>query len=214
LVDVSESREWKTQSQPSQARLSPQRSEDERETEALVGRMAAGDEHAMARLYDDTSRTIYGLALRIVREPAAAEDVTMEVYLQVWRLAANFDPQRGTVLSWMANMARSRALDSLRRRKASRDDLKERVDEVHNLSDFRIGPEMSMLEDERSRIVRKAMLQLSPDHREAIELAYFSGLTHTEAAIKSGLPLGTVKTRIRSGMSHLRKLLTCFEEVL
>jgi RNA polymerase sigma-70 factor (ECF subfamily) len=114
----------------------------------------------------------------------------------------------------MANMARSRALDSLRRRKASRDDLKERVDEVHNLSDFRIGPEMSMLEDERSRIVRKAMLQLSPDHREAIELAYFSGLTHTEAAIQSGLPLGTVKTRIRSGMSHLRKLLSCFEEVL
>jgi RNA polymerase sigma-70 factor (ECF subfamily) len=140
-------------------------------------------------------------------DSASSEDVTMEVYLQVWRTARNYDPQRGTVLSWLVTSLRSRAIDCLRSRKARRADVEENVDEVANLSDSRPSPEVASVEDARSRVVRRAIAQLSPDQREAIELAYFSGLSHTEVAVHAGLPLGTVKTRIRLGMLHLRELL-------
>jgi RNA polymerase sigma-70 factor (ECF subfamily) len=182
--------------------------------ETLVSKLAAGDEDALASLYDSTNRIVYGLALRILGEPSSAEDVTMEVYMQVWRTAGSYDPLRGTVLSWLATLARSRALDSLRSRKARRADLEENVDDVVNLRDSRPSPELASVKDGWSRIVQKAMAQLSPDQREAIELAYFSGLTHAEAAIQTGLPLGTVKTRIRLGMLHLRQLLGPYAEEL
>jgi RNA polymerase sigma-70 factor, ECF subfamily len=190
------------------------RSDNERESRALVARLAGGDEHALARLYDNTSRIVYGLALRILGDPSSAEDVTMDVYLQVWRTAGSYDPERGTVLSWLVTLVRSRAIDCLRSRKARRADLEENVDNVANLSDSRPGPEMASVEIGRSRIVRNAMAQLSPDQREAIELAYFSGLSHTEVAARTDLPLGTVKTRIRLGMLHLRELLEPFAEGL
>ena len=183
------------------------RSDNERELKALVARVAGGDEHALARLYDSTNRIVYGLALRMLGDSASSEDVTMEVYLQVWRTARNYDPQRGTVLSWLVTSLRSRAIDCLRSRKARRADVEENVDEVANLSDSRPSPEVASVEDARSRVVRRAIAQLSPDQREAIELAYFSGLSHTEVAVHAGLPLGTVKTRIRLGMLHLRELL-------
>ncbi len=190
------------------------RSDRERELKALVARMAVGDEHALAHFYDGTNRTVYGLALRILGDPSSSEDVTMEVYLQVWRTAGNYDPQRGTVLSWLVTLLRSRAIDCLRSRKARRAELEENVDEVVNLRDSRPGPELASVADARSRIVQKAMAQLSPDQREAIELAYFSGLSHAEVAVQADLPLGTVKTRIRLGMLHLRKLLEPYAEAL
>jgi RNA polymerase sigma-70 factor, ECF subfamily len=214
VADVSENREWNLQPRSVGTVRRSKGPDDERNSEALVARMAWGDEHALACLYDITNRIVYGLALRILGEPSSAEDVTMEVYLQVWRTAASYDPERGTVLSWLATLARSRAIDSLRSRKARRTELEENVDEVANLYDSRPGPELASVESGRSRIVQKAMAQLSPDHREAIELAYFSGLTHVEAAAQMRLPLGTVKTRIRNGMLHLRKLLGPYAEVL
>jgi RNA polymerase sigma-70 factor (ECF subfamily) len=180
----------------------------------LVTRLAAGDESAFAQLYDCTNRIVYGLALRILRDPSYAEDVAMEVYLQVWRTASHYDPQRGTVTSWLVMLVRSRALDCLRRRKARRADLEENVDDVPNLRDTRPTPELASMEAGRSRIVQKAMADLTPDQREAIELAYFSGLSHSEMAERTGLPLGTVKTRIRLGMLHLRKLLGPYAEGL
>jgi RNA polymerase sigma-70 factor, ECF subfamily len=189
-------------------------SDNQREWQALVASLAGGDECALARLYDNTNRIVYGLALRILGDPSSAEDVTMEVYLQVWRTAESYEPQRGTVTSWLVTLVRSRAIDCLRARKARRADLAENVDEVANLRDSRPGPELASLEAGRSRIVQKAMADLSPDQREAIELAYFSGLTHTEIAVQTGLPLGTVKTRIRLGMLQLRKLLGPYAEGL
>jgi RNA polymerase sigma-70 factor (ECF subfamily) len=192
----------------------PGRSENEREAETLLVRLASGDEQALSDLYDGTNRIVYGLALRILGEPSAAEDVTMDVYMQVWRTAGSYEPERGTVLTWLATLVRSRAIDSLRRRKARRAELEDNVDEVVNLSDSRFCPELASLEVGRSRIVREAIDQLSPDQREAIELAYFSGLTHTEAAVQLGLPLGTVKTRIRSGMLQLRKILEAYAGAL
>jgi RNA polymerase sigma-70 factor (ECF subfamily) len=190
------------------------RPDNERELKALVARLAEGDEHALARLYDDTNRIVYGLALRILGDPSSSEDVTMEVYLQVWRTAGSYDPQRGTVFSWLVTLVRSRAIDCLRSRKSRRAAVEENVDELANLRDSRPGPELASVEVARSRIVQKALAQLSPDQRQAIELAYFSGLSHTEVAVHADLPLGTVKTRIRLGMLHLRKLLEPYAEGL
>lgn len=116
--------------------------------------------------------------------------------------------------SWLVMLVRSRALDCLRRRKARRADLEENVDDVPNLRDTRPTPELASMEAGRSRIVQKAMADLTPNQREAIELAYFSGLSHSEMAERTGLPLGTVKTRIRLGMLHLRKLLGPYAEGL
>jgi RNA polymerase sigma-70 factor (ECF subfamily) len=180
----------------------------------LVTRLAAGDQNAFAQLYDCTNRIVYGLALRILRNSSFAEDVTMEVYLQVWRTASRYNPQRGTVTSWLVTLVRSRALDYLRSRKARRADLEENVDDVPNLRDSRPTPELNSMAAGRSRIVQQALADLAPDQREAIELAYFSGLSHSEMAEQTGLPLGTVKTRIRLGMLHLRKLLGPYAEGL
>jgi RNA polymerase sigma-70 factor, ECF subfamily len=173
----------------------------------LVARLACGDENALAELYDRTNRIVYGLALRILGDPSTAEDITMEVYLQVWRKAAHYNPQRGSVMSWLVTLVRSRSIDSLRRRKARRAEFEDSVDDVPGLRDSRPGPELASVEAARSRIVRRAMADLDPDQRKAIELAYFSGLSHSEVALQTGLPLGTVKTRIRLGMLHLRRLL-------
>ena len=180
----------------------------------LVTRLAAGDECAFAQLYDRTNRIVYGLALRILGDSSSAEDITMEVYLQVWRTASRYDPQRGTVTSWLVVLVRSRALDFLRSRKARRADLEENVDDVPNLRDSRPTPELDSVAAGRSRIVQKAMADLAADQRDAIELAYFSGLSHSEIAEQTGLPLGTVKTRIRLGMIHLRRLLGPYAEGL
>jgi RNA polymerase sigma-70 factor, ECF subfamily len=190
------------------------RSDNDREWESLVARLAEGDQHGLARLYDSTKRIVYGLALRILRDSASAEDVTIEVYLQAWRTAGSYDPKRGTVSSWLVTLTRSRAIDCLRSRKARRAELEENVDEVLNLHDSRPSPELASIQAGRSSIVQKAMADLSPDQREAIELAYFSGLSHTEIAVHMNLPLGTVKTRIRNGMLRLRKLLGPYAEGL
>jgi RNA polymerase sigma-70 factor (ECF subfamily) len=109
--------------------------------------------------------------LRILSDPSSAEEVTMEVYLQLWRTAESYDPKRGSVLSWLVTLVRSRSIDCLRSRKSRRGELLESIDEVANLRDSRPDPELASLEDGRSRIVQKAMAQLPPDQREAIELA-------------------------------------------
>jgi RNA polymerase sigma-70 factor (ECF subfamily) len=191
-----------------------ERTDNDRVWEGLVKRSAHGDERALAQLYDSTNRLVYGMAMRILGDVSSAEDVTMEVYLQVWRTAESYDPRRGTVSSWLITLVRSRAIDCLRSRRAHRAELETNVDDVITLRDSRPGPELMSAQAGRSRAVRKALGDLAQDQREAIELAYFSGFSHTEIAARSGLPLGTVKTRIRLGMSHLRKVLEFYAEVL
>jgi RNA polymerase sigma-70 factor (ECF subfamily) len=180
----------------------------------LVARLAGGDENALAALYDRTNRIVYGLALRVLRDPSLAEEVTLEVYLQIWRTAVGYEPKRGSVTSWLVTLARSRSIDCLRSRKARRFEREENVDNVPGLRDSRPGPELSSMEAERSRIVNKAMADLAPDQRQAIALAYFSGLSHSEVAVETGSPLGTVKTRIRLGMLNLKKSLLSYAEAL
>ncbi len=173
--------------------------------EALVLRVARGDQRAMSELYDLTCTMVYSLANRIVGDRNLAEDVVVEVYAQAWRQASVFDPQRGSVAAWLMTLARTRAIDFVRARRRER--AVDPLESAGDVEDGRPGPETSTSEAERQRFVRSAMLELSDEQREAIELAYYGGLSHSEIADRLGQPLGTVKTRIRLGMIRMRDLL-------
>lgn len=171
----------------------------------LIRQASAGDQTALAEFYDLTSHMVFGLALRILGQREAAEDTVIEVYAQAWREAKAYDPQRGTPCSWLLNLTRSRAIDLLRSR--NRDRATDPLEAASEVQDGTPDPEEATADAERRRFVRGALGHLTADQREAIELAYFSGLSHTEIAEQLGQPLGTVKTRIRLGMMRMRELL-------
>ena len=171
----------------------------------LVHRAAAGDHAALAELSDATSHLVFGLALRIIGDRNEAEDAVVEVYAQAWRNAHTYDPSRGTPCSWLLTLTRSRAIDMLRSRRRER-----ATDPIESASDVQAdtpNPEDITADAERHRFVRCALEGLNAEQRQAIELAYFSGLSHTEIAMHLGQPLGTIKTRIRLGMMRLREVL-------
>ncbi|UTT67693.1 ECF RNA polymerase sigma factor SigK [Janibacter sp. CX7] len=164
--------------------------------------MAKGDEAAFAAVYDETAPRLHGLVLRILRNPAQSEEVTQEVFLEVWRRASHFDPQRGSAIGWLLTMAHRRAVDRVRSSQASvvRDDgWHARSREV----DFDTTAEHATARIEAAR-VRAALEGLTEVQREAVSLAYLGGYTHTEVAGLLDLPLGTAKTRIRDGLIRLR----------
>lgn len=175
-----------------------------------IHRIAAGDQQAMGRLYDESCGLVYSLALRILGDAADAEETTMDVYVQVWRNASTFDPGRGSAASWLLTLARSRAIDRIRSG-ASRKQREQGLDSLHNLASGEIRPDQATAVDQARRMVRTALEELSPEQREVIELAYFGGLSHSELAERLGQPLGTIKTRIRLGMMRLRTLLAPLE---
>ena len=181
-----------------------------RRAEALLNecikRTATGEEQALATFYDQTSHLVYGLALRILEDTADAEEVTLDVYTQVWRSARDFDPRRGNATAWLIMLTRSRAIDRLRS-SAGRKEREEPLEWVPDIPSSAECPEQASVLSQRQRWVRAALEALPPEQREAIELAFFSGLSHAELAAKLGQPLGTVKTRIRLGMMKLRELL-------
>ena len=166
------------------------------ESSTVLQRIASGEPGALAELYDRFAGLVHGLSLRILRDPADAEDVVQEVFVQVWRQAGSFDPGRGSLQAWLCMIARSRALDRLRRRSARREDPE---DEAPAPGDSPTP--------EHTLAVRKALLALPEEQRRALELAYYEGLTQSEIAQRLGHPLGTVKTRIRSAMIRLREVL-------
>ena len=171
----------------------------------LLRRCSRGDEAAFAELYDATSRRLFGLVLRIVRDHAMSEEVTQEVYLDVWRTSARFDPSRGSALSWLMTIAHRTAVDRVRSSEASR-----RRDDTHAAThqdvDFDTTAEAAQASLEAQR-VRRALATLTDAQRAAVELAYLGGYTHTEVATLLDLPLGTAKTRIRDGLIRLRDTL-------
>lgn len=171
---------------------------------------AAGDQTAFTRFYDQTHRQVYGLLFRILKTAALAEEVLLDVYLQVWRQAGAYEAARGSVLAWLLTIARSRALDRWRASAAQRQESDDLEVVSVTVAATGVSPEESSLLSERSRLVRQALAQLSPEQRLLIETAYFEGLSHQELAEQFALPLGTVKTRIRSGMLVLRKHLNEF----
>jgi RNA polymerase sigma-70 factor (ECF subfamily) len=174
--------------------------------EALIASVASGDQVALARLYDVSSRLVYGLVLRIVGNAASAEEVLLDVYTQVWRQAARYDSKRGSVLAWLMTIARSRAIDRLRSCRQE-GQCESPLDLASAEQSELASPEENSLLSERQRLVRSAIAALSPEQREVIELAYYSGLSHSEIAAKLGQPLGTVKTRTRLAMIKLRQML-------
>jgi RNA polymerase sigma-70 factor, ECF subfamily len=165
---------------------------------SLVMAIRAGDESAMATLYDRYSSIVYAVSLRVLADTGAAEDVLQEVFMQLWRNPGVFDSSRGNLGAWLAVIARNRAIDTLRKRRPETD-----------IADVVVSVEPDMAgEAERSRAMAKVRGTLSgmpAAQRSALEMAYFEGLTHTEIAAKTGEPLGTVKTRIRAGLMALRK---------
>jgi RNA polymerase sigma-70 factor (ECF subfamily) len=165
-----------------------------------------GDQSALTALYDSTKRLVYGLALRVLGDTATAEEVLFDVYSQVWRQASSYDRGRGAPLAWIMTIARSRAIDRLRsgRQEQQR---KEPLETARAEPAATVNPEEASVIAERRRIVRSALESLTAEQREVIELAYYSGLSHSEIAVKLGQPLGTVKTRTRLGMMKLRERL-------
>jgi len=171
----------------------------------FLQRIAGGEHAALAELYDVSSHLVFGLALRILGERDAAEDAVVEVYTQVWRAAKTYDPARGSPSSWLLNLSRSRAIDL--RRTRQRQEVTDPLESAGEVASSGPDPEESSATAERDRLVRHALGALSNDQREPIELAFFAGLSHSEIAARLGKPLGTIKTRIRLGMTRLREQL-------
>lgn len=172
-----------------------------------LGRSAAGDQTALAALYDESSQLVYSVALRLLGDVADAEEVTMDVYTQVWRSAAAYDGSRGTVTAWLIMLARSRAIDRVRSR-SSRLQNETVFPETFDLPSGGPTPEHQSEQTQRRRHVTAALQTLPPEQREVVRLAFFAGLTHSELAARLQQPLGTVKTRLRMGMMKLREQLT------
>jgi RNA polymerase sigma-70 factor (ECF subfamily) len=166
---------------------------------------AIGDEVAFAELYDLTLRRVYGTVLRVLRSPEHAEEVTQEVYVEIWRQAPKYAPEKGSVVAWVATMAHRRAVDRVRSvsSEIARDeryaysDTERESDEVWD----------SVAQQHDVDRVRGALVTLTPIQQQAVQLAYYDGLTQSQIATVLHLPLGTVKTRIRDGLRRLAAVL-------
>jgi RNA polymerase sigma-70 factor (ECF subfamily) len=176
-----------------------------REINAVLASVASGDRAAFARLYDAVISPVFGLIRRIVRDAAISEEVTQDVMLEIWRTAPRYDPTQGSALSWVFTIARHRAIDRVRSEQASRDRTAKvalgQLDREHD-----VVSEAAMRDADRSTVT-SALSALSQLQRQAIELAYYDGLTQNQIADRLGVPLGTIKTRIRDGMLRLAETL-------
>ena len=169
----------------------------------LLQRVATGDQRAFSELYDLITPRMLGLVRHVLKDHAQSEEVVQEVLLEIWQTATRFDPNKGKAVTWMLTMAHRRAIDRVRSAQSSRDrdtkigirDLSREYDSVSENVEIRI-------EHER---VQKALNQLTDLQRQAVELAYYGGFTHSEVSTKLGVPIGTVKTRLRDGMIRLRE---------
>ncbi|HLI30662.1 MAG TPA: sigma-70 family RNA polymerase sigma factor [Terriglobia bacterium] len=166
----------------------------------LIRRVAEGDEPALARLYDRYSGIVYSVAHRVLQDSGAAEEVLQDIFYQLWCTAANYDASRGGLGGWLLVSARNRAIDRLRRRKPATTTEDERIALPGNL-------ESEVAQTELILKVKSALDILAAPQRQALELAYFEGMTHSEIAERTGQPLGTVKTRLRAALETLRQVL-------
>jgi RNA polymerase sigma-70 factor, ECF subfamily len=171
--------------------------------EALVALVGRGDDAALGELYDRFGRSAYGLALRIVRDEALAEDAVQESFLSVWRTAARFVPERARAATWILTLVHRRSVDLVRREEHRRAEPLEAAPEPTGAA----TDESAWLRLEGER-VRAALRQLPDQQRETIELAYFGGFTQSELADRLGQPLGTIKSRMFAGLTRLRELLS------
>lgn len=170
--------------------------------ESLLRSVAAGDRTAFAEIYDRISSRVLGLVVRVLRDRSQSEEVTQEVFLEIWQQAAKFDANKGSGMAWVLTMAHRRAIDRIRASQKSHErDLKIGIRDMER--DFDHVSEAVEIRVENER-VKRAMSRLTPLQREAVILAYYGGYSHSEMADILGIPLGTVKTRLRDGMIRLR----------
>jgi RNA polymerase sigma-70 factor, ECF subfamily len=167
---------------------------------ALLARIVARDAAAVGELYDRHSRLLFGLILKIIKDRGEAEEMLQEVFVQVWTRADTYNVQLGTPIAWLVRIARNRAIDRLRA-----NNVRTRTVEATPLPPPVESPETRAAMSEQERAVARALQSLPFDQRQLIECAYFAGLTQSELAARFGLPLGTVKTRVRTGMMTLRR---------
>ena len=173
--------------------------------DALLHRVARGDQAAFGDLYDLAAPRVFGMVLRLVIDRAQSEEVTQEVFLEIWQSASRFDPNKGKAMTWVLTMARRRAIDRIRSSQAARDrdtrigvrDFQAEYDDVAESAELRI----------EGKKVDAAMRELSDSQRQVISLAYYGGQSHSEIARELGVPIGTVKTRLRDGMIRLRTVM-------
>jgi RNA polymerase sigma-70 factor, ECF subfamily len=175
----------------------------EAEWVALVRSVAAGDQDALLALYERAHRVVFTLSMRITANHATAEEVTLDVFHDVWRRASCYQEADGTVLGWIMNQARSRAIDRLRFEQRKKRVLPETGDQLPAV--VTANPEDLVVFQQQSQALRTALEVLTADERQAIETAYFSELTYAQVAERLNQPLGTIKTRIRSGLHKLRE---------
>ncbi len=173
----------------------------------LIQRVAQGDQDAFGALYDRLSKPLFSLALQMLGDPADAEDTLQEICVQIWRRAASYDPARSSVFSWAVMMTRSKSIDRLRARGRRQRVVAGSTDEFEDApeaaSDLESAADTSAKHDDAGR-VRSALQKLPGEQRQALEMAFFSDMTHAEIAEQNGEPLGTVKARIRRGLLRLR----------
>lgn len=171
-------------------------------SEDLLGRVARGDQRAFAELYDRSAPRVFGLVKRLLRDHAQSEEVTQEIFLEIWQSATKYDTSKGSAVAWMLTMAHRRAVDRVRASQASRDrdvriGIRDHVAEYDTVSEN----VETQIESER---VKEAMKRLTELQRQAVSLAYFGGYSHSEVSTMLRVPIGTVKTRLRDGMIRLR----------
>jgi RNA polymerase sigma factor (sigma-70 family) len=171
--------------------------------EAILALVSRGDEAALGALYDRFGRPAYRLALKVLRDGSLAEDAVQDAFLMIWRTAGTYRPQRAKASTWVLTIVHRRAVDLVRREQRRRTDV---IDETLEIADdVRTDDEAATLEQRRH--VQAALTELRPDQREPIELAYYGGLSQSEIAKRLGVPLGTVKSRMFTGLAALRDLL-------
>ncbi len=185
----------------------------EQEWAGLLARIALGDQSALAELYDASSARVFGLAMKILGDHAAAEETTLDVYTQVWRRISTYDAERGTPGSWLMTLAKHRAIDRFRSSYLERG-RHVPLEQAAELPGREDTPEQYSAGLERQRLVQQALASLSVEQRQAIALAYYWGMSQSEIAEQLKLPLGTVKTRMRLGMIKLREGLAPYGEGL
>jgi RNA polymerase sigma-70 factor (ECF subfamily) len=172
----------------------------------LLERITAKDQAALSILYDRYARVIYTLAYRVLGSVEESEEVVLDVFNQVWRIAGSYTSQKGRVDTWLFMLTRSRALDRLRSLKRSAK-VTIASEEIVNLRSQVDTPEENAILSERSSIVKSALDRLPEEQRQVLDLAYYKGMTHTQIALATGKSLGTIKTRIRLGLNKLRESL-------
>jgi RNA polymerase sigma-70 factor, ECF subfamily len=184
-------------SEQAMSREAPQRSDEQ-----LVEAVARADEDALGELYDRFGKVAYGLAYKILQDATLAEDAVQEAFLQIWRGAGSYRPERAKASTWLLTFVHRRAVDLVRREERRRTIPVEPLSEPPGT-----GPDEEVVTRSRAKVVRDALRRLPPEQREAIELAYYGGLTQSELAARLDQPLGTIKSRMFTGLQRLRVLL-------